>query len=208
MKKEVEFIDWHKFENEARAEGYSVICGVDEAGRGPLAGPVCAAAVILPEGLMIEGLNDSKKLTEKKREALYDVIKEKAVAYSIAMADEKEIDKINILQATFLAMKRAVEGLDIKPDFVLVDGNRDPKLGIPTATVIKGDALSESIAAASVLAKVTRDRFMLEISGKYPEYQFPQHKGYGTKLHYEMIEKYGISPVHRRSFLKKLTGEK
>ena len=208
MKKEIIQTDWHKFENEAKAEGFSVICGVDEAGRGPLAGPVCAAAVILPDGLIIDGLNDSKKLTEKKREALYDVIKENAVAYSIAMADEKEIDEINILQATFLAMKRAVDGLDVKPDFVLVDGNRDPKLGIPTKTVIKGDALSASIAAASVLAKVTRDRFMLENSEKYPEYEFPKHKGYGTKLHYEMIEKYGISPVHRRSFLKKITGEK
>ncbi len=209
MKKEVvEVIDWHKYENEARAKGFTMICGVDEAGRGPLAGPVCAAAVILPEGLMIDGLNDSKKLTEKKRDALYDIIKEKAIAYSIAMADEKEIDEINILQATFLAMRRAVEGLDVAPDFVLVDGNRDPKLGIPTCTVVKGDALSSSIAAASVLAKVTRDRFMSEISEKYPEYQFPKHKGYGTKLHYEMLEKYGISPIHRRSFLKKLTGEK
>ncbi len=208
MKKEIIETDWHKFENEAKSEGFSVVCGVDEAGRGPLAGPVCAAAVILPDGLIIDGLNDSKKLTEKKRDALYDVIKEKAVAYSIAMADEKEIDEINILQATFLAMKRAVEGLDVKPDFVLVDGNRDPKLGIPTKTVIKGDALSASIAAASVLAKVTRDRFMLEISEQYPEYEFPKHKGYGTKLHYEMLEKYGISPVHRRSFLKKITGEK
>lgn len=208
MKKEIIETDWHKFENEEKAGGFSVVCGVDEAGRGPLAGPVCAAAVILPDGLIIDGLNDSKKLTEKKREALYDVIKEKAVAYSIAMADEKEIDEINILQATFLAMKRAVEGLDVKPDFVLVDGNRDPKLGVPTRTVIKGDALSASIAAASVLAKVTRDRFMLEISEQYPEYEFPKHKGYGTKLHYEMLEKHGISPVHRRSFLKKITGEK
>lgn len=205
MKKEVnEIIDWHKFENEAKSKGFNIVCGVDEAGRGPLAGPVCAAAVILPDGLIIDGLNDSKKISEKKREALYDVIKEKAVAYSIAMADEKEIDEINILQATFLAMRRAVEGLSVTPDFVLVDGNRDPGLGIPTQTVIKGDALSASIAAASILAKVTRDRFMLEISEQYPEYQFPKHKGYGTKLHYEMLEKYGISPIHRRSFLKKL----
>ncbi len=204
MKKEVEFIDWHRFENEARDNGYSVVCGVDEAGRGPLAGPVCAAAVILPQDYIIDGLNDSKKLTEKKRDVLFDVIKEKALAYSIAFADEKEIDEINILNATFLAMKRAVDSLEIKPDFVLVDGNRDPKLNIDTKTVIKGDALSHSIAAASVLAKVTRDRFMLEISEKYPEYQFPKHKGYGTKLHYEMLEKYGISDVHRKSFLKKL----
>lgn len=209
MKKEIdENIDWLRFEKEAMAEGYNLICGVDEAGRGPLAGPVCAAAVILPEGCVIEGLNDSKKLTEKKREALFDVIKEKALSYSIAMASEKEIDEINILQATYLAMNRAVAGLDVRPDFVLVDGNRDPKVGIPTRTVIKGDALSSSIAAASVLAKVTRDRFMLELSRQYPEYQFPKHKGYGTKLHYEMLEKYGISPIHRRSFLKKLTGEK
>lgn len=208
MKKQEVFVDWHKFENEARENGYKIICGVDEAGRGPLAGPVCAAAVILPENHIIDGLNDSKKLTEKKREALYDVIKNEAVAYSIAMASEKEIDEINILQATYLAMRRAVSGLDVEPDFVLVDGNRDPILGIDTKTVIKGDALSASIAAASVLAKVTRDRYMLEISEKYPEYQFPKHKGYGTKLHYEMLEKYGISEIHRKSFLKKLTGEK
>lgn len=208
MKKQEVFVDWHKFENEARENGYKIICGVDEAGRGPLAGPVCAAAVILPKNHIIDGLNDSKKLTEKKREALYDVIKNEAMAYSIAMASEKEIDEINILQATYLAMRRAVSGLDIEPDFVLVDGNRDPILGIDTKTVIKGDALSASIAAASVLAKVTRDRYMLEISEKYPEYQFPKHKGYGTKLHYEMLEKYGISDIHRKSFLKKLTGEK
>ncbi len=208
MKKQEIAIDWHKFENEARQAGYKIICGVDEAGRGPLAGPVCAAAVILPENHNIEGLNDSKKLTEKKREALYDIIKNEAVAYSIAMASEKEIDKMNILQATFLAMRRAVAGLSVQPDFVLVDGNRGPILGIDTKTVIKGDALSASIAAASVLAKVTRDRYMLEISGKYPEYQFQKHKGYGTKLHYEMLEKYGISDIHRMSFLKKLTGEK
>ena len=208
MKKQEVFVDWHKFENEARENGYKIICGVDEAGRGPLAGPVCAAAVILPENHIIDGLNDSKKLSEKKREALYDVIKNEALAYSIAMASEKEIDDINILQATYLAMRRAVAGLEIKPDFVLVDGNRDPILEIDTKTVIKGDALSASIAAASVLAKVTRDRYMLSISENYPEYQFPKHKGYGTKLHYEMIEKYGISDIHRRSFLKKLTGEK
>ena len=208
MKKQEVFVDWHRFENEARENGYKIICGVDEAGRGPLAGPVCAAAVILPENHIIDGLNDSKKLSEKKREALYDVIKNEALAYSIAMASEKEIDDINILQATYLAMRRAVAGLEIKPDFVLVDGNRDPLLGIDTKTVIKGDALSASIAAASVLAKVTRDRYMLSISEKYPEYQFPKHKGYGTKLHYEMIEKYGISDIHRKTFLKKLTGEK
>ena len=207
MKTEVK-IDWFKYENEAKADGYNIVCGIDEAGRGPLAGPVCAAAVILPDGCIIEGVNDSKKLTEKKREALFDVIKEKAVAYSVAMASEKEIDEINILQATFLAMSRAVNSLSVKPDFVLVDGNRDPKLGIKTETVIKGDALSASIAAASVLAKVTRDRYMLEMCKQYPQYMFEKHKGYGTKLHYEMIEKYGISDIHRKSFLKKLTGEK
>lgn len=201
-------VDWHKYENAARAKGFKAICGVDEAGRGPLAGPVCAAAVILPPDCIIEGLNDSKKLSEKKREALFDVIKNEALAYSIAMASEKEIDEINILQATFLAMKRAVDSLSIKPDYILVDGNRDPMFGTDTELVVKGDSLSASIAAASVLAKVTRDRFMLEIDKKYPQYQFSKHKGYGTKLHYEMIAEYGISDVHRRTFLKKLTGEK
>ena len=204
----MENIDWLKYENEAIDNGFECVCGVDEAGRGPLAGPVCAAAVILPRGCIIEGLNDSKKLSEKKREQLFDVITEKAEAYSIAMASEKEIDEINILQATFLAMRRAVGSLEIRPDFVIVDGNRDPLLGIKTMTLIKGDALCESVAAASVLAKVTRDRYMLKLCEKYPEYQFQKHKGYGTKLHYEMIEKYGISDIHRKSFLKKLTGEK
>lgn len=201
-------VDWHKYENAARAKGFKAICGVDEAGRGPLAGPVCAAAVILPPDCVIDGLNDSKKLSEKKREALFDVIKNEALAYSIAMASEKEIDEINILQATYLAMKRAVDSLSIKPDYILVDGNRDPMFGTDTELVVKGDSLSASIAAASVLAKVTRDRFMLEIDKKYPQYQFSKHKGYGTKLHYEMIAEYGISDVHRRTFLKKLTGEK
>lgn len=204
----MENIDWLKYENEAFDNGFECVCGVDEAGRGPLAGPVCAAAVILPRGCIIDGLNDSKKLSEKKREQLFDVITEKAEAYSIAMASEKEIDEINILQATFLAMRRAVGSLDIKPDFVIVDGNRDPLLGIKTMTLVKGDSLCESVAAASVLAKVTRDRYMLKLCEKYPEYQFQKHKGYGTKLHYEMIEKYGISDIHRKSFLKKLTGEK
>lgn len=209
MKKRIDQqIDWHKFENEARENGYSLICGVDEAGRGPLAGPVCAAAVILPKNCEIAGLNDSKKISEKNREILFDVIKEQAVFYSIATASESEIDEINILQATFLAMKRAVNALDKAPDFVLVDGNRDPLLEIPTKTVIKGDSLSASIAAASILAKVTRDRYMLEMSKKYPEYEFQKHKGYGTKLHYEMLEKHGISQIHRKTFLKKLTGEK
>lgn len=208
MKKEVEIIDWFKFENEAKAQGYNIVCGIDEAGRGPLAGPVCAAAVILPEGCEIEGINDSKKLTEKKREALYDVIIEKALAYGIATADEKEIDEINILQATYLAMNRAFKKLSIKPDMALVDGNRDPKLGVPTQTIVKGDARSMSIAAASILAKVTRDRFMLEMDKKYPEYQFAKHKGYGTKLHYEMLTEYGPSEIHRMSFLKSFYGNK
>ena len=197
-----------KFEREARNSGYNIVCGVDEAGRGPLAGPVCAAAVILPDGCIIEGADDSKKLTEKKRDELFDVIKEKAVAYSIAMADEKEIDELNILQATFLAMHRAVNSLSVKPDAVLVDGNRDPKLEIPTKTIVKGDSLSMSIACASILAKVTRDRFMLELDEKYPEYQFAKHKGYGTKLHYEMLDKYGASEIHRKSFLKKYYANK
>ncbi len=202
MKNEVK-IDWLKYENEAKADGFNIVCGIDEAGRGPLAGPVCAAAVILPDGCIIDGVNDSKKLTEKKREQLFEVIKETAVAYSIATADEKEIDEINILQATYLAMNRAFNGLKIKPDMALVDGNRDPNLGIPTRTIVKGDANSMSIAAASILAKVTRDRFMLEMDKKYPEYQFAKHKGYGTKLHYEMLDKYGASEIHRMSFLRK-----
>lgn len=208
MKKEVEIIDWFKYENEAHAQGYNIVCGIDEAGRGPLAGPVCAAAVILPDGCEIEGINDSKKLTEKKREQLYDVIIEKALAYGIATADEKEIDEINILQATYLAMRRAFETLGIKPDMALVDGNRDPLLGIPTQTVVKGDAKSMSIAAASILAKVTRDRFMLEMDEKYPEYQFAKHKGYGTKLHYEKLGEFGPSEIHRMSFLKSFYGNK
>lgn len=202
LKTEVK-IDWLKYENEAKADGFNIVCGIDEAGRGPLAGPVCAAAVILPDGCIIDGVNDSKKLTEKKREQLFEVIKETAVAYSIATADEKEIDEINILQATYLAMNRAFNGLKIKPDMALVDGNRDPNLGIPTRTIVKGDAASMSIAAASILAKVTRDRFMLEMDKKYPEYQFAKHKGYGTKLHYEMLDKYGASEIHRMSFLRK-----
>ena len=194
------------YEYEARAaeNGYTAVCGVDEAGRGPLAGPVCAAAVILPQGLVIEGLNDSKKLSEKKREMLYDKVTENALAWSVAFASEAEIDEINILQATFLAMKRAVEGLGIKADYALIDGNRMPPLGVDGETVIKGDSLSMSIAAASIIAKVTRDRLMLEIDKEYPQYMFSQHKGYGTALHYEMLEKHGISPVHRRSFLKKI----
>ena len=194
----------YEFERNAVANGYSVVCGIDEAGRGPLAGPVFAAAVILPDGCEIPGLNDSKKLTAKKREALFDVILEKAVATGVASASEREIDDLNILNATFLAMKRAVEELAVSPDYALVDGNRKPGLGIPEETVVKGDSRSMSIAAASILAKVSRDRYMLEMAKLYPEYQFEKHKGYGTKLHYEMIGQYGVSEIHRKSFLKNL----
>ena len=185
-----------------------VICGVDEAGRGPLAGPVCAAAVILPQGEIIPGLNDSKKLTDKKRRELFPVIKEKAIAYGIAFASEAEIDEINILQATFLAMKRAIAQLDGKADFALIDGNRETDFGIPCQTVIKGDGRSANIAAASVLAKVTRDIYMEELAEKYPQYGFEIHKGYGTKAHYEALRTYGHSAIHRLSFLKKFYGEK
>lgn len=198
-------MEWLIYENEARKNGYKIICGVDEAGRGPLAGPVYAAAVVLHEGQIIEGVNDSKKLSEKKREALYDKIIAECADFSIASASEKEIDEINILQATFLAMKRAVEGLKIVAQLALVDGNRAPDLGaVDVQTIIKGDSKSQSIAAASILAKVSRDRFMAEAAKKYPQYCFEKHKGYGTKLHYEMIEKYGICEIHRRSFLKKV----
>lgn len=197
-------MDWLKYENEALSKGYNNICGVDEAGRGPLAGPVCAAAVILPKGEIIEGVNDSKKLTEKKREALYDVIKEKAVAYSIAFALVEEIEEMNILNATMLAMKRAVDGLDIPADYAMIDGNKIPNLNIPSEYVIKGDANSMSIAAASILAKVTRDRLCADYEKEYPQYGFAKHKGYGTKLHREMILKYGPCKIHRMSFLKKL----
>lgn len=197
----------YSIENEYRKKGFDIICGVDEAGRGPLAGPVYAAAVILPSDCVIEGLNDSKKLTEKKREALFDEIKEKALAYGIASADEKEIDEINILNTTFLAMKRAIDSLSVKPDLALIDGNQKPHTDIEEVTVIKGDAKSMSIAAASVLAKVSRDRFMLEMAEKYPQYEFARHKGYGTKLHYEKIAQYGVCDIHRRTFLKKILGE-
>lgn len=197
----------YSIENEYREKGFNIICGVDEAGRGPLAGPVYAAAVILPSDCVIEGLNDSKKLTEKKREALFDEIKEKALAYGIASADEKEIDEINILNATFLAMKRAIDSLSVRPDLALIDGNQKPHTNIEEVTVIKGDAKSMSIAAASVLAKVSRDRFMLEMAEKYPQYEFAKHKGYGTKLHYEKIAQYGVCDIHRRTFLKKILGE-
>lgn len=195
-------MDWLEFENKAYDNGYQFVCGVDEAGRGPLAGPVYAAAVILPKGHIIEGVNDSKKISEKKRELLFDKIKEESLSYCIASASEKEIDEFNILNATFLAMKRAVEGLEIKADFAMIDGNRMPPLNIYGETIIKGDAKSASIAAASILAKVSRDRYMLKMAKEYPQYQFEKHKGYGTKLHYEMLDKYGESPIHRKTFLK------
>ena len=197
----------YSYEIQAHEKGYKVVCGIDEAGRGPLAGPVFAAAVILPENYSHPVLNDSKKLSEKKRDAVYDDIIKDAVCYSVGVATEEEIDEINILNATFLAMKRAVEGLVIKPDFAYIDGNQYPKTGVKEETIVKGDGKCISVAAASIIAKVSRDRFMLEIDKQYPEYQFSKHKGYGTKLHYEMIEKYGVSKVHRRSFLKKILGE-
>lgn len=196
------------FEHAAMEEGFSLICGVDEAGRGPLAGPVCAAAVILPPDLELEGLNDSKKLSEKRREALYPLICEQALAYGIAFASEQEIDELNILQATFLAMRRAVGQLGQKPDLALVDGNREPDFGdIPVRTIVKGDSRSANIAAASILAKVTRDRFMLEQDAVYPQYGFAVHKGYGTQKHYAALREFGPCPIHRRSFLKKFYGE-
>lgn len=197
-------MDWLEYENKALADGFEVICGVDEAGRGPLAGPVYAAAVILPKGHIIEGVNDSKKLSAKKREMLFDRIVDECVCYGIGTASESEIDEINILQATFLAMKRAVESLQIKPDIALIDGNKKPGLDIAEQTIVKGDSKSANIAAASIIAKVSRDRYMLEMAEKYPQYQFEKHKGYGTKLHYEMLEKYGVSPIHRKTFLKKI----
>ena len=188
--------------------GFHAICGIDEAGRGPLAGPVCAAAVILPERLDIPGLNDSKKLTDKKRRELFPIIEEQAVAFGLGWASQEEIDEINILQATFLAMSRAVEQLKIRPDLALVDGNRAPALDLPVETVVKGDSLSASIAAASVLAKVSRDDVMLRMAEEYPGYGLEVHKGYGTKAHYEALRKFGPSPIHRRTFLKKFYGEK
>lgn len=195
------------YEHAAFDKGFEIVCGVDEAGRGPLAGPVCAAAVILPRDLEIEGLNDSKKLSDKRRRALYDIITEQAVAYGIAMVDEKKIDEINILQATFLAMRQAVEQLSVRPSLALVDGNREPDFdGIPVQTIIKGDSLSANIAAASILAKVTRDRFMEEQDAIYPQYGFAIHKGYGTQAHYAALREFGPCPIHRLTFLKKLYG--
>ncbi len=193
-----------EIENEAFNRGFTAVCGIDEAGRGPLAGPVCAGACILPRGLVIEGLNDSKKLTEKKREALYEIITAQALAWAVCMVDEKTIDEINILQATYRAMRGAVAQLAVQPDFCLVDGNRDPGLGIATETVVKGDARCASVAAASILAKVTRDRFMCAQDALYPQYGFAVHKGYGTKAHYAALREFGPCPIHRRSFLKKM----
>lgn len=196
-----------ELEKAAQNSGFKYICGVDEAGRGPLAGPVCAAAVILPLDTEIEGLNDSKKLSEKKREALFDIICEKAVAYCVAYGTLEEIEKFNILEATFLAMNRSINGLSVKADYALIDGNRVPKgIEIPCETVVKGDAKSCSIAAASILAKVTRDRLLLEYDEKYPEYNFKKHKGYGTKEHTELIIKHGPCEIHRLSFLKNILG--
>ena len=202
-----ENLDWFAWERRAQEQGLGPVCGIDEAGRGPLAGPVCAAAVILPLDCHIDDLNDSKKLTEKKREALFPLIQEKALAWGIGWASAEEIDAINILQATFLAMKRAVEQLSVQPGWALVDGNRMPPLDIPGETVVKGDAQCASIAAASILAKVSRDRLLEEWDTLYPEYGFAKHKGYGTKAHYDAILRHGVLPIHRKSFLKNL-GEK
>lgn len=196
-----------EIENSHFEQGVEIICGVDEAGRGPLAGPVCAAAVILPRGLVIPGLNDSKKLTDKRRRELMPIIKEQALAYGIAFASHEEIDQINILQATFLAMERALEQLEIKPDLALIDGNRQKDFGINVETVVKGDSRSANIAAASVLAKVTRDDHMEAMALQYPGYGFEIHKGYGTKAHYEALRNLGPSPIHRMTFLKKFYGE-
>ena len=202
-KKDMWLIEKSHFE-----KGITCICGVDEAGRGPLAGPVCAAAVILPPNLEIPGLDDSKKLTDKRRRELFPIIKEHAIAYGIAFASHEEIDRINILQATYLAMERAISSLSVRPELALIDGNRAKDFGLPVQTVVKGDSLSASIAAASILAKVTRDDYMEEMAKTYPQYSFEVHKGYGTKLHYEKIAAFGPSPIHRMTFLKKLYGTK
>lgn len=199
----------YSYEKAAENSGFNIICGVDEAGRGPLAGPVCAAAVILPKDLEIEGLNDSKKLSEKKREQLFNIIIEKAISYCVAYGTLEEIEEKNILNATFLAMNRAIDGLNVKPDFALIDGNKIPTgIRVPAAAVVKGDAKSMSIAAASILAKVSRDRLLMEYDKKYPQYQFAKHKGYGTKLHTDLIKEFGPCDIHRLSFLKNILGEK
>ena len=201
-------VNMWEIENSLYSNGFKVICGVDEAGRGPLAGPVCAAAVILPSGLEIPGLTDSKKLTDKKRRELFPIIKEQAIAYGVGLASHEEVDEINILQATYLAMERALAQLTVKPDIALIDGNRAKDFGLPVRTVVKGDSLSMNIAAASILAKVTRDDLMLEMAKEYPDYSFEVHKGYGTKAHYEALRQHGASPIHRKTFLKKFYGEK
>ena len=201
-------VNMWEIEDKFYTDGVNIICGGDEAGRGPLAGPVCAAAVILPPHLELPGLTDSKKLTDKKRRELFPIIQEQAIAYGIGFASEKEIDEINILQATFLAMQRALDQLSVKPDLALIDGNREKDFGIPVKTVVKGDSLSLNIAAASVLAKVTRDDLMVKMADTYPEYAFEIHKGYGTKAHYAALSEHGPSPIHRMSFLKKFYGEK
>ena len=197
-------MDLWEVENEIAAEGFAPVCGVDEAGRGPLAGPVCAAAVILPKGLIFPGLDDSKKLTEKKREALYDAIVASAVSYGIAFASVEEIEELNILGATFLAMNRAIALLEPRPALALIDGNRNTGIEVPSRCIVKGDAKCASIAAASILAKVTRDRYMREMAERYPEYGFEKHKGYGTAAHYAALREHGPSPIHRPSFLKKM----
>ena len=197
-----------EIEDSLKEKGIGLICGVDEAGRGPLAGPVYAAAVILPEHLEIPGLDDSKKLTDKRRRELMPIIQEKAIAYGIGFATEQEIDEINILQATFLAMERAVAQLEVKADFALIDGNREKDFGLPVMTVVKGDSRSANIAAASILAKVSRDIYMEQMAQTYPQYGFEIHKGYGTKSHYEVLRTYGHCPLHRLTFLKKFYGDK
>lgn len=201
-------INMWQIEQSLFEKGYHLICGVDEAGRGPLAGPVCAAAVILPPNVDIPGLNDSKKLSDKRRRELFPIIKEQAVAYGIGFADHSLIDEINILQATFYAMEQAITQLSVKPDFALIDGNREKDFGLPVQTVVQGDSLSASIAAASILAKVTRDNLMLQMAQEYPQYGFEIHKGYGTKAHYAALQEYGPCPIHRMTFLKKLYGTK
>jgi ribonuclease HII len=202
--KQPEYVDRWSIERECYAQGWNLVCGADEAGAGPLAGAVYAAAVILPEDYDLPWLNDSKKVTEKRREVLFDKIKEQAIAWAVATASEQEIDEINILNARMLAMNRAIHQLNPAPDFALIDGNRSVGITIPNQTVVKGDSLSASIAAASILAKVSRDRYMLEMAEQYPQYQFEKHKGYPTKLHYELLREYGPCPIHRKTFLKKL----
>lgn len=197
-------MDLWELENQIYAEGYVTLCGVDEAGRGPLAGPVCAAAVTLPQGLALPGLNDSKRLTERQREALYDQIVEQALSFGIAFATVEEIERLNILGATYLAMNRAIEALDPPPELALIDGNRSAGIDVPNRCIVKGDGRCADIAAASILAKVTRDRYMTELAAQYPEYGFERHKGYGTKAHYAALRTYGPCPIHRPSFLKKL----